>query len=214
MTTDTVRAALGRFLGVVVDPQTYRNLTYLLLTFPLGVLYFTLIVTGGSAGLSLVPLLVGVPLLLAVLALAALLADFETRLARGLLGTDVTYETPLRVRGEAEPVEFAKRLALDPRSYLAVGYLLSKFAIGIAAFTILVTSATASGAFALAPVLYDRSGITYQMGPWSVETLPAALGVSATGVVLAVVSLHLCNGAAWVVGEYTDAMLGSADRDG
>lgn len=214
MTTNTVRTALGRFLGVVLDPQTYRNLAYLLLTFPLGILYFTVIVSGGSAGLSLIPLLVGAPVLVGVLALAPALADVETRLARGLLGTDVTYETPLRAGDEAGIGEFVKGLVLDPRSYLAVGYLLSKFVIGIAAFVALVTSAAVSAAFAVAPLLYDRPGVTYQVGAWSVETLPVALGLSAAGVLFALVSLHLFNGAAWLVGEYTEVMLGSTHRDG
>lgn len=208
--TQTVRAALGRFLGVVVDPQTYRNMAYLLLTFPLGVLYFTVIVSGGSTGLSLLPLVVGVPVLVAVLALATALAGLESRLTRGLVGTDVSYSAP--DPGDLTVVEYAKRLAFEPRSYRAVGYLLSKFVVGIAAFAALVTSASLSAAFAAAPLVYDYPGVSYELGAWTVETLPAALGLSATGVLLALVTLHLVNGAAWLLGEYTAVMLGRGDQ--
>jgi hypothetical protein len=210
--TQTARAALRQFLGVAVDPQTYRNLAYLLLTFPLGILYFTVIVSGGSAGLGMVPIAVGVPVLVAVLALATALAGFESRLTRGLVGTDVDYSAP--DPSDLTAVEYGKRVAFDPRSYLAVGYLLSKFVIGIAAFVVMVTSAALSAAFAAAPLLYDYPGVAYGTGVWSVETLPEALGLSATGVLLAVVTLHVANGAAWLLGEYTAVMLDAGEADG
>src|SRR5438309_5628057 len=59
-----------RFFGVVILPQTYLNLTYLLLAFPLGTAYFILLVTGFSLGLGLMVTLVGVPVLLATLVAA------------------------------------------------------------------------------------------------------------------------------------------------
>lgn len=211
MTTDTARSALGRFLGVAVDPQTYRNLAYLLLAFPLGIVYFTVFWGGGAAGLATVPILVGVPVLVALLAVATTLADLESRLAAGLLGADVSAGATRP--GDETLGEYVQRIALDPRSYLAVGYLLSKFVIGLVAFVALVTSATLSATLVLAPALYQRPGIAYQFGARSVETLPVALGLSVTGVLLALVSLHLLNGAAWLVGEYTEVMLGSGERD-
>ena len=56
---------LRRFVGVVAEPQSYRNLAYLLLGLPLGTLWFTLIVTGVSVSISmLVVALLGIPMLL------------------------------------------------------------------------------------------------------------------------------------------------------
>ncbi|WP_164471532.1 sensor domain-containing protein [Halosimplex salinum] len=205
--TTSISSALGRFFGVAVDPQTYRNLTYLLLTFPLGVLYFTMLWGGGSAGIAMIPILVGIPLLVAVLAVAVNLAELETRLARGLLDSDVTYETPNPT--DETLVEYATRLATDPRSYLAVGYLLSKFVVGLAAFVGLTVLGTLSASFALAPLLYSHPEIAYQLGPTTVDTLPVALALSAGGVLLAVVSLHVCNFAARALGEYTEVLLGT-----
>jgi hypothetical protein len=207
--TTTARSALGRFFGVAVDPQTYRNLAYLLLTFPLGILYFTVLWGGGAAGVSTIPILVGIPILVAVLAVAVYLADLESRLARGLLGTDVTYETPQP--GDETLGEYVKRLALSPRSYLAVVYLLSKFIVGLASFIALTFASVLSTVLVLAPVLYSRPGVSYQFGVTTIETLPAALGASAVGVLLAFVSLHLFNVAAWALGEYTEVMLGHGE---
>mgnify|MGYP003836013207 FL=1 len=207
--TTTIRSALGRFFGVAVDPQTYRNLAYLLLTFPLGILYFTVLWGGGAAGVSTIPILVGIPILVAVLALAVNLADLETRLARGLLGADVAYETPQP--SDETLGEYVKRLALDPRSYLAVVYLFSKFVVGLVSFVGLTFASVLSSLLVLAPVLYNRPGASYQFGVTTIETLPAAVGASVAGVLLAFVSLHLFNVAAWALGEYTEVMLGRGE---
>ncbi|WP_459192205.1 sensor domain-containing protein [Halosimplex sp. J119] len=203
-------SALRRFVGVTVDPQTYRNIAYLLLAFPLGILYFTVLWGGGATGISLVPfLLLGVPVLVAVLGVAVYLTELEARLARGLLGRDVVCETPRP--GEETAVAFAKRLVTDVRSYRAVVYLLSKFVIGVTAFAALSAGASTSVLMVLAPFLYDHPEFYYNLGVWSVSTLPAAVGVAGAGVVVALLTLHAANLAARAVGEYTELMLGTAD---
>ncbi|QPV63296.1 sensor domain-containing protein [Halosimplex litoreum] len=206
--TTTVSTALRRFVGVAVDPQTYRNVTYLLLAFPLGVLYFTVLWGGGVAGVALLPLfLLGVPILVGVLAVAAQLATLETRLAHGLLDSDVGYERPEPSDGDV--VEYMKGIATDIRSYSALGYLLSKFLIGTVAFTLLTTAAVLSVALTFAPVLYDVPGVHYDFGVLTVESFPVALGLSGVGVLVALLSLHACNLAARALDEYAKLMLGS-----
>jgi hypothetical protein len=206
--TTTTSAALRRFVGVAVDPQTYRNVTYLLLTFPLGVLYFTVLWGGGVAGVALLPLfLLGVPMLVGVLAVASQLANLETRLARGLLDSDVVYVGP--DPSEDSLVEYAKAVTTDIRSYSALGYLLSKFVIGTAAFAALTTAAVLSVTLTLAPVLYDVPRLDYNFGVVTVDSFPAALGLSGVGVLVAVLSLHACNFAARALEEYTKLMVGS-----
>ena len=208
----TTQTALRRFVGVAVDPQTYRNLAYLLLAFPLGILYFTVLWAGGATGVSLVPLfLLGVPVLVAVMALAVHLIQLEARLASGLLNSDVAYEPPRPTDETA--VEYAKRLVTEPQSYLAVAYLLSKFVIGIAAFVALTTAASVSAVLVLAPVLYDLPETQYNFGVWSVTTLPEAFGVAIVGLLVGLLSLHTFNLGAAALGRYTELMIGTADCD-
>jgi len=208
----TTHSALRRFLGVAFDPQTYRNLVYLLLAFPLGILYLTVLWAGGATGISLVPLfLLGVPVLVAVMALAVHLTELEARLARGLLDSDVAYEAPRPTDETA--VEYAKRLVTEPQSYRAVVYLLSKFVIGIAAFVALTTAASVSAVFVLAPVLYDLPETQYNFGVWSVTTLPEAAGVAIVGLLVGLLSLHAFNLCAAAVGRYTELMVGSGTED-
>ena len=210
MTTHPARTGLRRFFGVATDGQTYRNLAYLALTFPLGVLYFTLVWGGGAAGVSTLPILVGAPILVAVLAMAVAVADIETRLARGLLGADVSMNTPSP--SEETLTEYAKRLVLSPQSYLAVVYLLSKFVIGIAAFTALVTAATLSAVLTAAPLVYDRPGVTYNFGPNVViDPPPEAMVAAVAGILLAFVSLHVFNLAARALARYTELLLDAGE---
>lgn len=102
------------------------------------------------------------PVVVAVLALARGLAAFESRLARGPVGAKLSYGPP--ASGDLTVVECAKRLTLDPRRYLAIGYLLSRLVVGIAAFAMLIASPSISAAFAAAPVVYDCPGVGYEIG--------------------------------------------------
>ena len=79
---------LRSFVAVPLRPQTYLNLLYLALAFPLGVLYFVIFVVGFSLGISLTILVIGIPLLLLVVAGALVVATFERWLARVLLGVE------------------------------------------------------------------------------------------------------------------------------
>ena len=55
------------FVGVVADPQSYLNISYLLLGLPLGVAYFVILVAGISIGFGLLTIWVGIPILVLVL---------------------------------------------------------------------------------------------------------------------------------------------------
>lgn len=54
--------------------------------------------------------------------------------------------------------------------------------------------------------------IPFRLTTWYVDSMPEALAVSAFGVLLAVVSLHVCNALAWVLGWYSTLMLEGSDR--
>lgn len=208
--TRTESSRIRQLFGVVVDPQTYRNAFYLLLTFPLGLCYFTAIVTGVSVGFSTLVILVGVPILAALLVFVVHLAAFEARMANYLLGTEVDYDAG--GPDDESAIQYCKGVALDPRTYLAGAYLLSKFVIGIAAFTLLVTLSSLTAAFLAAPVFYDNPDVTYQIGVWEPTTLPEAGVVSLLGLAIGLVGLHAVNLSAWLVGEYTEVMLGAGDE--
>jgi hypothetical protein len=80
---------LARFFGVLLKSQTYLNLLYLLLAFPLGLVYLIFFIVGIALGLPLTIILVG----LVILAFVGLgwwvFATFERLLAIWLLRIDI-----------------------------------------------------------------------------------------------------------------------------
>lgn len=204
--TGTV-SSLERFLAVPLEGRTYRNLLYVALTFPLGLLYWTVLSVGFTFGIGTIPLLVGVPILAAVLAFTLYLAAFEAWLARTLLDVEVTYETA-SLDGEGI-VSDLLGLLQTPRTYRAIGYLFSKLFTGTVSFVVLVTAGSLSVGLLLAPVLYDHPDVAYQMGGWQVETLVGATGLFGLGVVALFASMHLINLWGRLSGVFAATMLGS-----
>lgn len=210
-------AALRRFFGVPFREQTYRNLAYLALAFPLGLTYFVAVTVGLSTGAGSLVTLVGGPLIVATLVLAAGIGAFEARLARWLLGTDAPSPDALAALRESDlgsvdgVVTAVKRLLTAPSTWTSVLLVGLKFVFGVAAFVALVTAGSLVATLLSMPALYDAAGVTYTLGPYVVDSLPLALAGAGGGVVLAVVSLHLFNGLARLGGFLTATLL---DADG
>lgn len=208
----TLRGVGRRFLGAPLRSRTYRNLLYLLVAFPLGIVYFVGLVTGTAVGAGLLVTWVGLPILLATLAGAAVAAGIEARLASRLVGVDAAVPTFLRefdIRdGVALPgdgfVDAIRRLVTAPSTWTSVVLLVYKFVVGLVSFVAVVTVGSITVALLAAPLVYDASGTLatggasgqYRIGSWVVNSLPEALAVAGVGVVALIVGLNLLNGLA------------------
>lgn len=213
-------------------PQTYRNLCYLVLMFPLGVAYFVLLSVGIPLGLGLVTVLVGIPVLVLLLAFVVRLAGVERTLVGSLLGVEIPASPP-------EPRDGlwnrTKRLVTDVGTWKAVAYLLSEFVYGTVVFGLLWWLVATAGSFLLVPLYYSSAPVTafspiptraftldllfgwdnllvgltttFTLGSWHVETLPIALLVACFGALLLLCSLQLLNGLARLWGRYARVML-------
>ena len=197
--TETLDSELSprRIVTAPLRARTYLNLIYLVLAFPLGLAYFVGVVTGLSTGVGMVITLVGIPLLIATVLGATIVAAFEARLATHLVGVDVPLPEAVRdgfLTDEDDGVlEALKRLLTAPTTWTSVLLLVVKFVYGVVAFTLLVTVGAVVATLLAAPLAYDQPGVTYQFGAYTVETLPVALVLSGTGVVLTVLALSLFN---------------------
>jgi hypothetical protein len=80
---------LKSFFEVYIRKQTYLNLVYLLLAFPLGLSYFVFLITGLSVGLGLLIIWVGILILLLVYAIWYGMLALERILAIYLLNEDI-----------------------------------------------------------------------------------------------------------------------------
>lgn len=207
--------ATRRFVAVPFDIQTYRNLAYLALAFPLGLAYFVGVTVGLSTGAGLLITWVGLPIIVATVALATVAAGFEAQLVERLLGMESSLPEVLREFDAEEAVvapgdgflESVKRLLLAPTTWTSVFLLLVKFGFGLVAFTALVTAGSIAVATIGAPLVYDAPHAAYHVGPYVIDTFVEAVAVSAGGVLLALVSLHVLNGLARLGGLLTTSLL-------
>ncbi|WP_090308805.1 sensor domain-containing protein [Natronorubrum texcoconense] len=223
-------------------PQTYLNLCYLLLAFPLGIIYFVFLVTGFSLGFGLLIIAVGVPILLLVLAASHVFAAFERATTRHLLSINIDSPGYPFLDGE-DGIDGVRLLVFGLETYAAICYLFLKFVVGIVSFVLLTTMLTTSIALLLTPLYYDQPNVqvglvnggdpihltpslelpwnellvgvefAVTIAEWEATTLPEALAVSVVGVVVLVASLALLNAFAWLNGQVSRLFLGTAGRD-
>ena len=214
----------NRIFGVGFRRETYANLAYLLARFPLGIAYFTVLITGLSLGVGLVPMVVGIPILAGVLALGGYIGVVEAELLTRLRGRDVsiTLADPRKL----SVTEYLKTLATTPRNYLLVAFGFASFVVGIPLFVAITVVFSLGFTLVATPFLYWIPGVEYEftglrgtieVGSSSVDagsvvgasinTLPEALAVSAVGVVVCLAGLHAVNLSAWLLGGLTERLL-------
>lgn len=214
---ESVISTLKKFFGVAVQGQTYLNLLYLFLAFPLGLFYFIFLVTGLSLGVSLVIVWIGLFLLAVVFAVWYSLIVFERQMAIWLLGEEIPPISRQDLRGLSLWQQFKAAVA-NPVTWKGLAYLLAKLPLGIVSFTFLVTFAALSVSLLAAPFYYQlvhpQVDLTWT-GPlsnsiWVVDTLGEALLASLAGVFVSLVSMHILNALAWISGKFARVMLGNA----
>ncbi len=203
----SVTNALKKFFGVVVQGQTYLNALYLFLAFPLGLFYFIFLVTGLSMGIGLVIVWVGLLILAGMFAAWYGLIVFERQMAIWLLHEEIPPFTRQDMRGLSLWEQF-KAVISNPVTWKGLAYLLAKLPLGILSFTLLVTFLALSVSMLAAPAYYQYFPPEFII--WSVDTLGEALLLSLVGIFVALISMHILNGLAWVSGKFARVMLESS----
>ncbi|MXR22312.1 sensor domain-containing protein, partial [Halobacterium bonnevillei] len=154
-----------------------RSTLYLLVSFPLGVVYLALVVSGVIVGVPLLLFAVGVVVLAGVAAVARRVAVLDAGLGARLFDVPAPVLAEPRASTGVFDAAFAELAALS--GYRAVAYLLVRFGIGVVGFTFVVTWLGAAAALVATPLYYDDPAITVGVvGVWEVETLAAAVAVA------------------------------------
>ena len=205
---------LRRFVTAPLRAQTYKRLLYLLLAFPLGMVYFIGLTMGSSTGVSLAFTLVGLPLLLATLVAATAAAGLEARLSRVLLDRETPMppllSTPSDWGVDTDDAGYVGTLThflREATTWTSVVLVALKFLFGLVAFVVTTVVGVTVAVLVAAPLLYDEPGMGYQAGSYVVTTLPEALALSALGLVGFVVACNVFNALAVAGGVLTDALL-------
>jgi hypothetical protein len=183
-TTASPTPAWRSLLRPLITARGYTALTHHLIGLPLGVVYFTWLVTGLATGLGLAITLIGIPLLTLVFATVRPLLAGERAISNALLGTSIP-TAPLSPGGEGW-FDQAKAYWTDSATWRGIAYLFLRFPVGIATFTVAVaTYGTALGLLA-APILAPIDPI--QLGIWEPDTVLEGLALVPLGLIALFVS--------------------------
>ena len=151
MTEISVDRAPGRFAPIPRPAVMAADFTYLILGLPLGIVTFTIAVTGLALGAGLAITLAGIPVLLATLLVMRALAAVERKRAGWLLGVSI-HGGERRVSGSLW--QRTRTILSDPASWRDTLWSVVLLPIGVAGFTVAVTLwATALG-FLTSPAWY------------------------------------------------------------
>ena len=205
-----VERAVTTFFRAPFRARTYKRLGYLLLAFPLGLVYFVGLAVGGSVGVGLAVTWLGVPILLATLLAATAVAGWEAKLATLLVDYEVSVPPALRggLRREDDGVlDTLRRFLAEPTTWTSLGLGIARFAFGLVAFVVTVTAAAVLVALLAAPFVYNDPGAAVTIGSHAVDTLPEALGVAGVGVLWLFVAANLVDLLASAGARLTGAFL-------
>ena len=188
------------------------NLIYLLLSLPIGILYFVVLITGFSLGAGLLITLVGIPILVAMIFVTYILGDLDRKMTSLLLGVNIA-------KPEARPSNDDSARAIlvaqvkSLQFWKELGYLLLKMPLGVISFTIAIVLVAVSLAFIAAPFI-----LTYfpysQMQLWNgfeIDTMQRAVVTSAVGLGLGAISVVVINGYAKFMGAISVRALGRGE---
>ena len=170
-------------IGVWAQPAAWGGLLYFgALGFALAIFYFIWVVTLGSLALGTMPLIIGPPLLVLLLASVRGLSLFEGKVVELLLRVRM----PRRTQPVAglEGVSFWKRIGCwlrDVRSWMSLGYLVGIFPVSTLLFTVTITLVALSAWLLAAPVFYALDMPIAQAAPGDGFVLGSFLGVNSDG---------------------------------
>lgn len=202
--------SLSDIVGVVAEGQTYKNLLYIILAFPLGIAYYVTLSIGLGIGLALSVLVVGLGILLVTVVGMRYVASFERWLSNRLLGTDIDPPDDINYDGDGF-VALTKAYLGASSTWRGLGFVLLKFWVGIFSFILFAVFIGVSVDLMLAPVFSEgifNVTINDQVLVESLDTtLQRALAVPA-GALLSLAGMHVLNAFARANGTLAASLLG------
>jgi signal transduction histidine kinase len=195
----TLRHWLGR-LG--------KDTLYLLTGLPMGILSFTVAVTGWSLGLGMLITLIGFPILLLTILLIRGLAHIER--ARAELVSDEALVARYKQPAQSGIWARVKTALADPQNWRDLGWSILLLPVGIAGFTIGVTAIATVLGLIFAPAwtwaLWDAQDPP-DLGLFHITDIWTSLAATAIGIALIPLGLALVRGSAAASGVLARALL-------
>lgn len=203
--------------NVVLKQQSYTNMLYLLLSFFLGLCYFTVLVAGICLGIGTLIIWLGVPILFGMVLLWWQLAAFERVLAMKMLHVRIAPMSLDEPRSAGLWQGFQARLG-NPMTWKVLAYLLLKFPLGLCCFVFalvlpllsfalmlvgLILGLLSAPLYALVLALMDTQNPRQRVQRYLLLAL-TAFGLNSA-------SFYLLNGLAYLQGQIARGLLGMSD---
>lgn len=186
--------------------RVFRRAAYLLLTLPLGVVWFTLIVTLVSTGIGTAITLIGIPILIGTVYALRWMAHAERAMVRGMLGADVDAHYRESDAAQWWP-RFQVRLA-DPQTWKDLVYLVLQLPVGIVWFTLTLLFITLPIALLGSPAFFFALP-----DPDPDIGVGGVIALTLLGLPIAWLSLRVIDGLAWLHGQWATFLLASSPPD-
>src|ERR1700723_2625487 len=212
-----VKAALGNFFGVFLDPRAYTSLFFMLLALATGIIYFVLAVAGLSLSAGLSVLIIGVPFFLMFMAICRVISLAEGRLIEATTGVRM----PRRPVYQGKALGFWARIGemlKDPRTWTTIAYFILMLPIGILYFVIAVAGLSVSLTLIALPITvvlaqagwFGMGGVevfSNAQPEWIFNTGFAIPLLGLAGVLLLTSLMHLARGIGRLHAMFAKSML-------
>lgn len=207
---------------------TTGSIVYLLLSFPLGLLYFLITVIGLSVGMGTLVIWIGLPILFGTLLAIRGMAALERQLVVSLLHIPMPARHSRYSETHRTFIQYFRDMLRDQYTWTSLLYMLLKLPLGIFSFTLALVLPIVATVTTLLPLAYLinlfvnaillKSGIssTGYIIPYFIEVhgtfdpimfIRSFIGVP-IGILLWFVTRFVLNGLAFGSGELAHALLG------
>ncbi len=196
------------FFSVLGEAQTYLNIVYILIAFPLSIAFFTLVVTGISLSAGLLVIAIGFFIFIGTLLMIRGFRWLDIQLTRTLLGRNIPVEETIAT--DKTFSAFLKKLFGSPSTWKGfVHYLLIKFPLDTAIWSITISLIATTFYLLSAPILSQFWWFEDdEAARWLLKIFGSIYAFPFLGIIVGMLSLHAFRGFAFISRELNQAMLG------
>ena len=195
------------FFSALVETQTYLNIVYILVAFPLSIAFFSIMVTGISLSLGLLIIAVGFFIFIGTLLAIRGFRWLDVKLTGVFLGREI----PMKENSISEKKfgDFLRKLFSSPVTWKGfVYYLFIKFPLDTILWSISISFIAVTFDLLFAPLMERFWWFTDdQFNNWLINFFGDVWILPFLGIIWGMITLHVIRGLAWVSREINTAML-------
>ena len=201
------------FFSVLGEARTYLNIVYILIAFPLSVVFFSLTIIGVSLSAGLLVIVAGFFIFLGTLMMVRGFRWLDVQLTRVFLGATIPLgEKEVATSGVSDFVKKIFGSSLTWKCF--VYYLFIKFPLDLIIWTVSISFLALTFDLLLAPVFDQFWWYDDDLTRYLIDFFDEVYVLPFLGLVWGMISLHVVRGLAWVSREVNFAFLQDQNKVG